>query len=47
MLGINYGEVVPVLIKAIQEQQDMIKALHTVNSEYDRRLAALEARLQP
>jgi len=45
--GLNYAELVPLLIKAIQEQQATIEALHTANTEYDTRLAALEARLRP
>ena len=38
MMGINYAELVPVLIKAIQEQQETIEA-------QSRRLAVLEARM--
>jgi hypothetical protein len=52
--GVNYAELVPLLISAIQDQQATIEAqereiqaLRTVDSDYDGRLAALEARLQP
>ncbi len=54
MLGMNYGELVPILIKAIQQQQALIETqrtelddLRTAHSDQDERLAALEARLRP
>ncbi len=50
-LGMNYSELVPVLINAVQEQQGMlaerderIAALEARNAEFESRLAALEAR---
>ncbi|MFV1979788.1 MAG: tail fiber domain-containing protein [Rhodothermia bacterium] len=54
MMGLNYSELVPVLIRAIQEQdaenkaqQTQIDNLLTDAGEQTRRLAALEARLLP
>jgi hypothetical protein len=41
-LGINYGELVPVLIKAVQEQQSEIEAQAGQIAALEARLAALE-----
>ena len=45
-LGLNYFGFVPVLIKAIQEQQETITALKAENANLDARLRALELGLQ-
>lgn len=41
-LGIVYGNLVPVLTKAIQEQQSEIEELKTKNKDYETRLSKLE-----
>ncbi|MGA7304376.1 MAG: tail fiber domain-containing protein [Rhodothermales bacterium] len=46
-LGLNYAELVPVLVKAIQEQQATIEAQRGVIEEFGGRLAELEARMRP
>jgi hypothetical protein len=46
-LGINYGELVPVLIKAMQEQQDQIEVQAEQISALEARLSALEQRTAP
>jgi len=43
-LGMNYGELVPVLIKAVQEQQDQIEAQGEQIAALEARLSALEQR---
>ena len=45
-LGLNYFGFVPVLINAIQEQQDTITALKTENTSRDARIKALEHAVQ-
>ena len=45
-LGLNYFGFVPVLIHAIQEQQDTITALKAENTSLDARIRALEQALQ-
>jgi hypothetical protein len=42
MLGVNYGELVPVLVKAVQEQQSEIEAQAEQIADLEARLAALE-----
>lgn len=42
MLSIGYSELVPVLIRAIQEQQEEIKSLRTEKESYDLRISRLE-----
>jgi hypothetical protein len=42
MLGMNYADLLPVVIKAIQQQQDGIAALAAENGSLRARLAALE-----
>jgi trimeric autotransporter adhesin len=44
--GMNYAEIVPVLIKAIQEQQTIIEHLKTTEADNKKKIAALEASLQ-
>lgn len=44
-LGMNYGNLVPVVIKAVQEQQATITTLKNENAELKQQNAALEARL--
>jgi hypothetical protein len=44
-LGLNYMGLLPVMIKAMQEQQDIITALKAENTSLDARLKALEQRL--
>jgi hypothetical protein len=44
--GINYVGLLPVMIKAMQEQQDIIAALKSENTSLDARLKALEDALQ-
>jgi hypothetical protein len=46
-LGINYGELVPVLIKAVQEQQSEIEAQADQIAALEARLAALEQQHSP
>lgn len=43
--GVNYAELVPVLVRAIQEQQQIIEAQQSVEVSQNERLQALEARL--
>jgi hypothetical protein len=43
--GLNYSELTPILIKAIQEQQSQIEELRNTNNFLERRLAAVEAGL--
>jgi hypothetical protein len=45
-LGLNYMGLLPVMIKAMQEQQDIITALKSENTSLDARLKALEQALQ-
>ena len=40
--GISYGQITPILTKAIQEQQKQIKELKSENSELKLRLEKLE-----
>jgi hypothetical protein len=42
MLGMNYADLVPVLVEAIQEQQRSIAALATENGALLERIAAVE-----
>ena len=42
MLGLNYGELVPVLVKAVQEQQAEIDSQAEQIADLETRLAALE-----
>ena len=44
-LGVNYTELIPVLINAIQEQQELIEALKTKNNNQDNVLAQVLKRL--
>ena len=44
-LGLNYVGLVPVMIKAIQEQQMQVDTLHRELKDRDEKLAVLEARL--
>lgn len=44
-LGMSYDNLVPVVIKAVQEQQTTITSLQTENAELKQQNAALEARL--
>lgn len=46
-LGMNYGELVPVLIKAVQEQQSEIEAQADQIAALEARLAALEQQNSP
>jgi hypothetical protein len=41
-LGMNYGELTPVLVKAIQEQQEQIDEQEARIQEMESRLSALE-----
>lgn len=41
--GVNYSEIVPILIKSIQEQQAQIEKLKSINSTLEKRVASLEA----
>ena len=43
-LSVNYSGVVPVLINAIKEQQDMIDKQQQLNEKLEERLTALEKR---
>ncbi len=45
-LGLNYLGLVPVMIKAIQDQQDIIAALKAENATLDARLGTLEQALE-
>ena len=42
MLGVNYGEIVPVVVKAIQEQQEMIAHQQKENQELRKKNEELE-----
>jgi hypothetical protein len=44
MLGVNYGELVPVLVKAVQEQQAEIESQAEQIADLEARLEALEER---
>ncbi len=41
-IGVRYSEIIPVTVKAIQEQQQQYKALMKINAEILKRLSALE-----
>ena len=43
-LAMNYLEFIPVLTKAIQEQQQLIVGLQQINEELRNRISALEAK---
>jgi len=43
-LGLNTSDLIPVLTKAIQEQQQMIEALQKINEQLEARLKALETK---
>ncbi|MDR0231078.1 MAG: tail fiber domain-containing protein [Dysgonamonadaceae bacterium] len=44
ILGLNTSDLIPVLTKAIQEQQQMIEALQKINEQLEARLKALETK---
>jgi hypothetical protein len=44
--GLAYGSFVPLLVKAVQEQQSQIEELQLVNQKLEARLAALEKKNQ-
>lgn len=46
-LALNYGTFIPILIKAVQEQQALIDTQRTENAELRRRLERLEQRMSP
>jgi hypothetical protein len=43
--AVDYGEMTPLLVKAIQDQQEEIAALKADNADLQKRLAAIEAKL--
>ncbi|MEM9680587.1 MAG: tail fiber domain-containing protein [Bacteroidota bacterium] len=40
--GVSYTELIPILIKAMQEQHEIIQNQHSIITEFDQRLTALE-----
>ena len=36
LLGVKYADMIPVLIKAIQEQQEQIESLHIANAKMEK-----------
>jgi uncharacterized protein YjbI with pentapeptide repeats len=44
--GMNYSDIIPVLIKAIQEQQEIIVTMKGTEAESKKKIATLEASLQ-
>lgn len=44
--GYDFPQLIPILTKAIQEQQELIESFETKNQELEARLAALEAMME-